>query len=47
MAASSPTIKGDKLICLGKTYLLHAQELGDAVPDRYIHEDHIRKTAFW
>ena len=24
----------DKVICLGKNYLLHAQELGDAVPDR-------------
>ncbi|CAL5225250.1 g8042 [Coccomyxa viridis] len=34
MATLSPTIKGDKLICLGKTYLLHAKELGDAVPDR-------------
>ena len=26
--------KMDKVICLGKNYLKHAQELGDAVPDR-------------
>ena len=26
--------KMDKVICLGKNYLLHARELGDAVPDR-------------
>ena len=24
----------DKLICIGKNYLEHAKELGDAVPDK-------------
>ncbi|BDA40577.1 Uncharacterized protein YcgM [Coccomyxa sp. Obi] len=30
----TPAISGDKLICLGKNYLEHAKELGDAVPDK-------------
>ncbi|KAK9916305.1 hypothetical protein WJX75_001059 [Coccomyxa subellipsoidea] len=30
----STSIQGDKLICLGKNYLEHAKELGDAVPDK-------------
>ena len=38
LSRSTTTLAGinkmDKVICLGKNYLLHAQELGDAVPDR-------------
>lgn len=30
--SSSPAI--DKIVCIGKNYLEHAKELGDAVPDK-------------
>lgn len=33
---STPAVRGavDKIICLGKNYLEHAKELGDAIPDK-------------
>ena len=32
--AARATATCDKIICLGKNYLAHARELGDAVPDK-------------